>query len=98
MAGPLRRYCRGLSDVDFHLELDTRCPVPGSYGLDFIASVKMQNGQPDRRFLMSRTRRYDPQKLAESLAGVGWHPELTVPYGQGADGQPTLALMLFRKK
>jgi transcriptional regulator with XRE-family HTH domain len=98
MAGPLRRYCRGLSDVEFDLELDTRCPVPGSYGLDFIATVKMQGGLPDRRFLMSRTRRYDPTKLAESLASVGWQPELVVPYGQGAGGQATLALMLFRKR
>lgn len=98
LAGPLRRYCRGIADVEFHLELDTRCPVPGSYGLDFMATVKMQGGLPDRRFLMWKTRRYDPQKLAESLAGVGWQPELTIPYGQGASSKPTLALMLFRKK
>ena len=98
LGGPLRRYCRGMADVEFHLELDTRCPVPGSYGLDFIATVKMQGGLPDRRFLMAMTRRYDPQKLEDSLESVGWHPELTLPYRPGPDGQPTMALMLFRKK
>lgn len=98
LGGPLRRYCRGLADIDFSIELDTNCPVPGSYGLDFIATAKMQGGLADRRFSMTRWRRYDPKKLADSLAAVGWCPELTVPYAEGADGQPTMALMLFRKK
>ena len=79
-------------------ELDTRCPVPGSYGLDFIATAKMQSGAPERRFLMFRTRRYDPEKLAGSLTAVGWHLDLVIPYGHGDDGKPTMALMLFRKQ
>ncbi len=98
LSGPLRRYCRGLSEVELHLELDTRCPVPGSYGLDFIATAKMQSGAPERRFLMFRTRRYDPEKLAGSLTAVGWHLDLVIPYGHGDDGKPTMALMLFRKQ
>lgn len=98
LGGPLRRYCRGLVDIDFAIELDTNCPVPGSYGLDFIATAKMHPGHPDRRFSMTRWRRYDPQKLAASLDAVGWQPIITVPYGQGSDGQPTMALMLFRKR
>lgn len=98
LGGPLRRYCRGLADIEYAIELDTNCHVPGSYGLDFIATAKMQGGQPDRRFSMTRWRRYDPKKLAESLSAVGWQPELTVPYAPGSDGQPTMALMLFRKR
>ena len=98
LGGPLRRYCRGLSDVEFTIELDTNCPVPGSYGLDFIATAKMHGGLSDRRFSMARSRRYNPKKLADSLAAVGWQPELTVPYALGDDGQPTMALMLFRKR
>jgi transcriptional regulator with XRE-family HTH domain len=98
LGGPLRRYCRGLADIDFAIELDTNCPVPGSYGLDFIATAKMQGGLPDRRFSMTRWRRYDPKKLADSLAAVGWQPELTVPYGETSDGYPTMALMLLRKR
>ena len=97
LGGPLRRYCRGIADVQFQLELDTRCPVAGSYGLDFIATVQMHSG-PERRFLMWKTRRYDPQKLAAALDTVGWSTDLTLPYGQSPDGQPTMALMLFRKR
>lgn len=98
LGGPLWRYCRSVADVEFHLELDTRCPVPGSYGLDFIATIKMQAGVPDRRFLMWKTRRYDPVQLAQSLDAVGWHAELTLPYGHASDGQPSMALMLFKKR
>lgn len=43
---------------------------------------------------MPRSRWYSPVKLA----AVGSHPELTVPYAPDSDGQPTMALMLFRKK
>lgn len=98
LGGPLRRYCRGLADIDFSIELNTNCPVPGSYGLDFIATAKMQGGLPDRRFSMIRWQRYDPKKLAHSLDAAGWHPELTLPYGNDANGQPSMALMLFRKR
>lgn len=53
---------------------------------------------PERRFLMWKTRRYDPQKLSAALDTVGWSTDLTLPYGQSPDGQPTMALMLFRKR
>lgn len=98
LGGPLRRYCRDLADIEFSIALDTNCPVPGSYGLDFIATTKMHNGLPSRRFSILRSRRYDPKKLADSLASVGWQPELTIPYGESSDGHPTMALMLFRKR
>lgn len=98
LGGPLRRYCRGLSEVDFKIELDTNCPVPGSYGLDFIATAKLHGGLPDRRFSMTRWRRYEPNKLAECLDAAGWHPELIAPYAPDADNKPTMALMLFKKK
>ena len=96
LGGVIRRYCAGVSDVKFSLELDTRCPVPGSYGLDFIATVKMAGGRPDRRFLTWKTRRYDPQKLASTLSAVGWEPVETLIYGP--DGTKSLALLLFRKR
>jgi hypothetical protein len=84
-----------VADVKFSLELDTRCPVPGSYGLDVIATVKMAGGKPDRRFLAWRQRRYDPEKLADALSGVGWEPKELLTYGP--DGK-SLALLLFRKR
>lgn len=96
LGGVIRRYCAGAVDVKFSLELDTRCPVPGSYGIDVIATVKMSAGRPDRRFLAWRQRRYDPQKLADTLSGVGWEPREILTYG--ADGSKSLALLLFRKR
>jgi transcriptional regulator with XRE-family HTH domain len=96
LGGPIRRHCAGATDVKFSLELDTRCPVPGSYGLDFIARVTMSEGMPDRRFLMARTRRYDPHKLADALNAVGWEPMQILTYGP--DGTKSLAALLFRKR
>lgn len=96
LGGAIRRYCAGAVDIKFSLELDTRCPVPGSYGLDFIATVKMAGGKPDRRFLTWKTRRYDPQKLADALSAVGWEPKEILTYGP--DGTKSLALLLFRKR
>ena len=70
--------------------------MPGSYGLDFIATVKMFGDKPDRRFLTWKTRRYDPQKLADALSAVGWEPKELLTYGP--DGTKSLALLLFRKR
>lgn len=95
LGGVIRRHGNGVADVKFSLELDTRCPVPGSYGLDVIATVKMAGGKPDRRFLAWRQRRYDPEKLADALSGVGWEPKELLTYGP--DGK-SLALLLFRKR
>jgi len=82
-------------DLRFSLEIDTRCPIPGSYGLDFIATVRMAGGKADRRFLMWKTRRYDPQKLADTLATVGWEAVKILQYGP--EETKNLAMMLFRK-
>jgi len=96
LGGPIRRHCVGNTDVKFSLELDTRCPVPGSYGIDVIATVSMSDDRPDRRFLMWRQRRYDPQKLAAALDAVGWEPKQILTYGP--DGTKSLAALLFRKR
>ena len=55
--------------------------VPGSYGFDAVARVKMRDGRPDRRFLMWRVRRYDPKLLSESLAELGWKTIERIDYG-----------------
>ena len=96
LSGPIRRHCAGATDVKFNLELDTQCPVPGSYGIDVIATVTMSGGKPQRRFLMQRFRRYDPQKLADTLAAVGWEQQAIFLYG--ADDSKSLAALLFRKR
>ena len=70
--------------------------VPGSYGFDAIACVKVLDGRPDRRFLMWRVLRYDPKLLSESLAELGWNPVDRIDYGP--DNKKTLCLMLLQKQ
>ena len=41
LGGILQRYCRGVIDIKLRVELETSCPVPGSYCLDTIATVKL---------------------------------------------------------
>ena len=61
--------------------------VPGSYGFDAIASVKVLDGGSERRFLMWRVLRYDPKLLSESLAELGWKPIERIDYGPTTRGR-----------
>ena len=61
--------------------------VPGSYGFDAIACVKVLNGGSERRFLMWRVLRYDPKLLSESLAELGWKPIERIDYGPTTRGR-----------
>ena len=96
LSGPIRRYCQGAEDVDIRWELAPSGGVPGSYGFDAIARVKMRDGRPDRRFLMFRVRRYDPKLLSDALADLGWKTIERIDYGP--DGKKTMALMLLQKQ
>ena len=94
LSGPIWRHCKDVLSVEFHWNLDTQCPVPGSYALDAVATVQSR-GRADRQFSLFRFRRYEPSKLAECLAGLGWDEIGLMPYG-GAD-QPA-SLRLFCKR
>lgn len=96
LSGPIRRYCQGAEDVDIRWELAPSGGVPGSYGFDAIARVKMRDGRPDRRFLMWRFRRYDPKLLSDSLAELGWKTIERIDYGPG--GKKSLSLLLLQKQ
>ena len=96
LSGPIRRYCQGAEDVDIRWELAPSGGVPGSYGFDAIARVKMRDGRPERRFLMFRVRRYDPKLLSDALADLGWKTIERIDYGP--DGKKTMALMLLQKQ
>lgn len=94
LAGPIHRHCRDVTGVEFTLELNTQCPMPGSYALDAIATVKAK-GQPDRRFSMFRFKRYDVVKLAQSLQQLGWEQLQSLAVGDVTD-RPS-RVMLFVK-
>lgn len=95
LSGPLQRHCRGLKSLKLRTALTTHCPVPGSYSTDVIADVQMEEGPP-KRFLVWRIKRYDPVKLGESLAGLGWDPVQTWRYGPGTE--KLAAVMLLRRR
>lgn len=94
LAGPIWRHCKDVLQVDFNWRLQTQCPVPGSYALDAVATVQSR-GRADRNFSVFRFRRYDPDKLAECLAGLGWDQVWGAPFG-GVE-QPA-CLRLFCKR
>ena len=95
LGGPLLRYCNGAVDVNLRFELDTNCPVAGSYSLDTLATVKLSDGR-EKLFSVFRFKRYDPPSLIRLLAGLGWDAVAQYPYGPNQE-RPMKTLLLFRR-
>lgn len=95
LSGPFTRYANAtVTDYRYHLDLD--CPIPGSYALEPLLTVK-STAQGERQFYFTRARRYDPDRLAECLSGLGWDRIMYTHFG------PTMqrnrpALMVLRKR
>lgn len=95
LRGPLGRYCIGLTDVKFSYQLDTDRPIPGSYGLQFIADAST-TGSPPRRFCMFNIRRYSQPELTRCLSNVGWDAVGQFSFGTEI-GRPSLLLIFQRR-
>ena len=91
LGGPIWRHCKDVERVGFHWQLETRCPVPGSYALHAVATVQSSRCA-DRPFSLLRIARYDPTQLAECLRELGWSELAAIPYG----GEHSLRL--YRKR
>ena len=87
---PRRRRFKDVVRVDFHWNLETHCPVPGSYALCAVATVQLHAGA-ERQFSMFRFRRYAPDKVAECLHDLGWDEIAVMPFG-GANHPSSLRL------
>jgi len=96
LGGPIWRHCKEVERVDFHWCLETRCPVPGSYALHAVATVKSSR-HVDHQFSLFRFGRYDPKRLADCLNELGWNELAAISYGgehslrlycKRADGTP----------
>ncbi len=94
LAAPIRTHCHDYLSHDFSLRLDTQCLIPGSYGLDAVATVRTRS-QTERRFSMFRFKRYDEALLAESLARFGWEKLVSLPIGE-SDRAPVAMLLVKR--
>ena len=91
LGGPIWRHCKDVDRVDFHWSLETRSPVPGSYALYAVATVKSQRSA-DRQFSLFRFGRYESTKLAECLNELGWNELGVISYGDEH------TLRLYRKR
>ena len=91
LASPLWRHCPQVEEIDFHWELEPQCPVPGSYALHAVATVKSAL-RGDRQFSLFRLARYDPNQLADCLSELGWEKLGAALYGDDH------TLRLYRKR
>jgi len=91
LAGLLWRHCPHVEQVEFHWNLETQCPVPGSYALHAVATVKSSQ-RADRQFSLFRLGRYDPAQLTQCLSEIGWE-ELGAELYAGEH-----SLRLYRKR
>ena len=95
LTDPIYRHCKEVTDVELHLELSTNCPVPGSYSLEAIATVKL-TGRRQKVFSMHRWRKYDPKLLSEHLKSMGWDTLATIPCGNSPKSQASV--LVLRKR
>lgn len=93
LSGPLRRYQKGLVDVEFSIDIDTDCTIRGSYELTYVAHATLEDAQSRRRFAVFRVKRYDVEKLEECLIRSGWQPMERLPYGANDRSNITLSLL-----
>ena len=87
---PLLRHCPQAERIDFHWELETRRPIPGSYALHAIATVTASQ-RAERRFSVFQIARYDSPQLIQCMRGMGWEEVGAEQYGSDH------ALRLYRK-
>ena len=92
---PIRMHCPDLTACDFAYVLQTQCPIPGSYALDAVATVKTRQGAV-RRFSMSRFKSYDEALLVQSFARLGWECLLSLPIGP--QEHAPLAMLLMKRE
>ena len=93
LGGSILRYSKGVRAVDMSIELNTDCIVRGSYELVFVAHSMTEKSLPNRRFVVWRVRRYNPEQLEDCLSRTGWATEFRGPYGGSERSQLTLTLL-----
>lgn len=95
LTDPIYRHCKEVTDVELHLELCTACPVPGSYALEAIATVKL-SGRRQKVFSMHRWRKYDPAQLSACLKSLGWDTLADIRCGSNPRSQG--AVLVLKKR
>jgi transcriptional regulator with XRE-family HTH domain len=96
LGGPLYRYCQDARSVSFSLSLDIHGMIPGSYSIDVVADVTLEDRR-QKRFSVFRFKRYDPKKLAAVIETFGWEMLAELPFGPD-ESTLVRSSLLFRKR
>lgn len=94
LTGPIKRYCRNVEEVELSYRTDSQRPIPGSYGLQFVAHIKLDNGGT-REFVVWNARRYDLDKLSEAIQRLGWADVGRFPF---SSTERPLSLLMFQRQ
>lgn len=94
LSGPFRRNGNP-RQVSGTYQLNADCSVPGSYSLDAQLKVVESSGQ-ERKFVVWRVKRYEPEQLTEWLAQRGWQRIYFSQFGH--HGRNQMGLMLLQKR
>lgn len=95
LTGPLHRHSTEVRSVELSAVLDSSaCTVPGSYAVEYQATVCTANRQP-RRFSLYHVKRYDPGRLIGCLTLMGW--ELVERWPFGNEHRPRALLLLHKR-
>ena len=86
----LWQHCPQVERINFHWELETRRPIPGSYAMHAIATVTASQ-RAERRFSVFRFARYDAPQFIQCMRELGWEELGAEQYGSDH------ALRLYRK-
>lgn len=70
LVGPVWRHCPTAQPISMSLRVDADRLIAGSYGFQFVASIK--HAQSTREFILWNVRRYNLDKLSELVQRLGW--------------------------
>ena len=94
LTGPIKRYCRNVEEIKLSYCVDINRPINGSYGLQFVANVNLDNGHT-REFSVWNVRRYDINKLSDVIRNLGWIEMGRFPFSSTV--RPRTLLMFQRQ-
>ena len=94
LSDPIYRHCKEVTDVELHLELNTSCPVPGSYALEAIATVKL-TGRRQKVFFDASLAQVRSSALSEHLKTMAGIRSLCCP---AAAPQNQASVLVLRKR
>ena len=96
LTGPIRRHCPDAKVVELSAIVErTGCVIEGSYAVEYQAIVRTPS-RAERRFSVCHAKRYEIERLRDSLENMGW--ELVECWGFGEIRSPRTVLLLRKRE